>query len=49
MIEPEELTKEQQQAKDNAEFEIAMKEFIAKGGEVQQIERRVAPPIATAK
>ena len=45
----EELTKEQQQAKDNADFEIALKEFLAKGGEVQQLERRVAPPLATAK
>ena len=45
----EELTKEQQQAKDNADFEIAFKEFLAKGGEVQQLERRVAPPLATAK
>ena len=45
----EELTKEQQQAKDNADFEIALKEFLAKGGEIQQLERRVAPPLATAK
>jgi len=45
----EELTKEQQQAKDNADFEIALKEFLAKGGEIQQLERRVGPPLATAK
>jgi uncharacterized protein (DUF934 family) len=45
----EELTKEEQQAKDNAEFDIALKEFLAKGGEVQQIERRVGPLLATAK
>jgi len=45
----EELSKEEQQAKDNAEFEIALKEFLDKGGEVQQIERRVGPPLATAK
>jgi hypothetical protein len=45
----EELTKEEQQVKDNAEFEIALKEFLANGGQVQQIERRVGPPLATAK
>ena len=45
----EELSKEEQQAKDNAELEIALKEFLANGGEVQQIERRVGPPMATAK
>jgi hypothetical protein len=45
----EELTKEEQQAKDNADFEIALKEFLANGGEVQQIERRIGPPMATAK
>jgi hypothetical protein len=45
----EELTKEEQQVKDNADFEIALKEFLAKGGEIQQLERRVGPPMATAK
>ena len=45
----EELTKEEQQAKDDADFDIALKEFLANGGTVQQIERRVGPPLATAK